>query len=363
MRDGWFSRVISGEKKSVPARLARVFLSCLSSLYGIALKIRRAAYALRIRSRYRPTIPVISVGNLTAGGTGKTPLVALVVNTLRRAGHRPVILSRGYKASGPKNDEASVLERLAPGVPNLLGKNRVKNARKAVMELGATALVLDDGFQHWRIARDLDIVAVDALNPFGFGRLLPRGLLREPTRALRRAHLFVVTHSDQVAPPMRELLKATLQTQIPGVPLALSRHKVEDVLRSGTGEVKKASAIKGKDVLAFCGIGNPRSFEATVRQLGGNPKMFMALGDHQHYPLYLLAKIEEAAEKLGVDAIVTTEKDAVKFDFWKGPRPVYVVRITLEIIEGADVFEALVLKAAGPAPTPAAASVPALKGN
>ncbi len=348
MREGFFSGVISSRKKGLIAALARFLLGILSLLYGIMVFAGKVAYAVRLKRSKKLSVPVISVGNVTAGGTGKTPLTALIANMLRDAGHKPAILSRGYKATGGSNDEAGVLTRTAPGIPHLQGKDRVVNGRKAIDGHNATCLVLDDGFQHRRLARDLDVVAIDALNPFGYGRLLPRGLLREPLKALRRANVFVVTHADQVSEKTLALITETLSKIAPGVPVTTAVHAVTELVKPGGGKREKPKALAGKNVLAFCGIGNPRSFKATVLALGAKPKLFIGMKDHQHYPIYLLKKIEKAAEELDVEAVVTTEKDAVKFSDWEWPKPCWVVRVDMKLLSGADEFKRRVLETAAP---------------
>jgi tetraacyldisaccharide 4'-kinase len=345
MRERFFLSVISGERKGLAAALLRPVLRILSVFYGILAGLRRIAYALRLRPRRKADVPVISIGNITAGGTGKTPLVAYLANMLKRAGRTPAILSRGYKSAGGVSDEAEVLQRAAPGVPHIRGKDRVASAKKAVKGYSADCLVLDDGFQHWRLERDCDIVTIDALNPFGYGRLLPSGLLREPLDALKRADAFVVTHADQVGTDKVDVLVTTLRRLAPDAPVATGAHRVTELVRASDGVSKKPKNMKGKKVLAFCGIGNPRSFKATLRELGVEVKMFLAFKDHQHYPPFLLKKIEKAVTTLNVDAICTTEKDAVKISSWEWPKPCYQVRVAFEFIGGESEIEKLVLSA------------------
>lgn len=347
MREGFFLGVISGERKGILAALAKVFLWVLSLLYGIAIKIRAALYAAGLKRRKKALRPVISIGNITTGGTGKTPMVAMLSKKLHQRGHKVAVLSRGYRARGAKNEEGELLEKLVPTTAQVQGKNRVAGAARAVSEHGATCLLLDDGFQHWRLERDLDVVTVDAMLPLGYGKLLPAGLLREPVTALSRADAFVVTRADQVKPEQADVLAKFLSERAPGAVVARARHGAAALIRQSDGVKKKPETLKGKKVMAFCGIGNPRAFKATLRQLGAVVKAFVPLADHQLYPAYLLKKLDEAVRASGAEYVVTTEKDAVKITDWDWPKPCFALRVEMEIFENEEEFMRLVLDAAG----------------
>ncbi len=198
-----YLRLISGAARGPMPTLERLALRAASLPYGLAVRLRNAAYRLGWLSSRRVGVPVVSVGNLTAGGTGKTPCVAYVARYYRRLDRCVAILSRGYGGAGGRNDEALVLEEELPDVPHLQGADRVALAATAIEELESEVLVLDDGFQHRRLARDLDLVLVDATEPWGHGYLLPRGLLREPASALRRAGVVLLTRCDQVPAEQR----------------------------------------------------------------------------------------------------------------------------------------------------------------
>ncbi|MCA1685652.1 MAG: tetraacyldisaccharide 4'-kinase, partial [Planctomycetia bacterium] len=200
MDEAAFLRIVRGRTAGPLAGAARVGLRLASFGASLGVLLRNLGYDRGRLAVARAAVPVVSVGNLTLGGTGKTPMVEWVARWYRRRGVRVAILSRGYRrdGSGGVNDEAMVLEENLPDVPHLQDPDRVKIAGVAVEELGSELLVLDDGFQHRRLARDLDLVLLDALEPFGLGRLFPRGLLREPVRSLRRADLVVLTRADLV---------------------------------------------------------------------------------------------------------------------------------------------------------------------
>ena len=208
MNEAAFLRLVRGETRGALASASRVALGGASSLYGLAVGSRNLAFYLGWKASHRASVPVVSVGNLTLGGTGKTPMVEWIARWYRARGVRVAILSRGYGQSGEMNDEGRVLEENLPDVPHLQGADRVDLAGRAVEELESELLVLDDGFQHRRLARDLDVVLLDALDPFGLGRMFPRGLLREPARSLRRAGVVVLSRADLVDRSTRVAIRA-----------------------------------------------------------------------------------------------------------------------------------------------------------
>src|SRR3954470_198255 len=199
MDEAAYLRLIRGESRGLTAGAARAVLGLGAAGYGLAMAARNFAFDRGWRTVHRASVPVVAVGNLTLGGTGKTPMVEYLARWYRARGLRVAILSRGYGRIDGLNDEGRVLEENLPDVPHLQDRDRAGLARVAVEELESELLILDDGFQHRRLARDLDIVLIDALDPFGLGRLFPRGLLREPLGALRRASLVVLTRADLVS--------------------------------------------------------------------------------------------------------------------------------------------------------------------
>lgn len=192
-----FHAIIRGERRGVLAFVARVGLRIASWPYRLGVVFRNSAFDRGWKHTFTAAVPVISVGNLTLGGTGKTPCVEYIAQLLRNAGTRPVILSRGYGTEHGRNDEAMVLEENLPDVPHLQDPDRVALAMTAVEELDAEVLILDDGFQHRRLNRNLDIVLIDATRPLNRESMFPRGLLREPIRSLNRAHVLILTRCDQ----------------------------------------------------------------------------------------------------------------------------------------------------------------------
>jgi tetraacyldisaccharide 4'-kinase len=198
-----FLRLIRGQTRGPAASLGRLGLELCSAVYGLGAAARNTAYDRGWKTSQRATVPVVSVGNITLGGTGKTPMVEWIARWYRRRGVRVTLISRGYGHAGGINDEGLVLEENLPDVPHLQDPDRLQLASIATTELEAELIILDDGFQHRRLTRDLDLVMLDALDPFGLGKLFPRGLLREPIRSLRRASAVILSRADLLEPSQR----------------------------------------------------------------------------------------------------------------------------------------------------------------
>ena len=309
----------------------------LSWVYGEIARLRRTWHTKRSR---RLDCPVVSVGNITCGGTGKTPTVEMVVRDLLAAGWKPAILSRGYKAfrsaGGLQNDEARVLAANLPGVAHSLGKDRYAAGREAISR-GADVLVLDDGFQHARLHRDLDFVLIDAILPFGHGHTLPAGLLREPLGVLSRAHLLGITRSDQVGAVTLSTLRSYLRRRFPGIPQVLLSSRPVEWVRLGGG-TESPEGLRSKQVLAFCGVGNPESFRRQVLSLGLQIAELLCFRDHHQYTAGDLDAIAARAAQVGTDEVVMTQKDAVKIGATEHRARWKYLRIRQEVCEGAEEY-------------------------
>ena len=310
--------------------------------YHLAVAVRNKAYQWRWIPTHRAVAPVFSIGNITSGGTGKTPACIWIAKRLRQRGYRIAILSRGYGAlSDGLNDEAREIESLLPDVPHLQDPNRIETAKVAVDELEMEILLLDDGFQHRRLARDLDIVLLDATNPLGFGYLLPRGLLREPLKGLRRADLVIITRSDQVQ--TQEL--ANLRTKIQRInPKAGWVETVHAPIRwrNASGETRPLNFFSGKPILALCGIGNPKAFVKTLENLPVRVVDQVCFPDHHPYsPMDIQGILERASQcNTEVDAILCTGKDLAKLSCnMLGSIPLWALEIELQVVSGADVAQ------------------------
>lgn len=286
-------------------------------------------------------MPVVSVGNLTLGGTGKTPCVEWVARHFRRRDVRVAILSRGYGGGAGRNDEAMVLEENLPDVPHLQDPDRVAAALRAVEELESELLVLDDGFQHRRLHRDLDVVLIDATRPPTRDYLFPRGTLREPAGGLRRAGAIVLTRCDQVPSSEVDALRAWLAARWPHTPVATTEHR-PFALSDGGEEVEPVEALAGRVVGAFCGIGNPDGFRRTLEGLGAAVVAFRTFPDHHAYTRADVEGLACWAEALPKDAVLaTTQKDWVKLRVpGLARRKLWAVRIGLHFRDGEEPFAA-----------------------
>ncbi len=227
-----YKRLISGELRGLLPAAARACLRPLSWVYRAAVSVRNRAYELGLLPCYQAGVPVISVGNITAGGTGKTPMVEYLCRRLCTAGWRPAIVSRGYGARAGPNDEALLLAANLPAVPHVQEPDRVAGAREAIERHGCDIIVLDDGFQHRRLRRDLDLVLIDCTNPFGYGYLLPRGLLREPLAGLRRADAIVLTRAECLPPADLDQLRRQLERLAGNKPLLTASHRPRQLWRT-----------------------------------------------------------------------------------------------------------------------------------
>lgn len=337
MTDDAYRAVISGTRRGVSAACLRAGLAAAATCYGVGVRARNWAFDLKWKRVERAAIPVISLGNITAGGTGKTPFAAYVARWFRERGVRVCLLSRGYGAAdGAMNDEALVLEQLCPDVPHLQNPDRVTAARVAVEELESQVLLLDDGFQHRRLARDLDIVLIDALNPWGYGHLLPRGLLREPLSSLVRANLIVITRVDQVSPEEVARIRERIIQDKPVVEVAFPAAR----LVNASGATAEFDSLRGSPVAAFCGIGHPEAFRATLAQLGFEVKAFRTFADHHPYSPKDLDELRQWLETANVVAAVVTQKDLVKIGVDRlGNVPLWAVEIGTHVVGGNDALE------------------------
>jgi len=332
--------ILSGKRRGFRARLVRLLLFPMSHIWRSAVAMRNRLYDWKLRRVHQVDCRVISVGNLTTGGTGKTPLVETLARMLHADGVNVVVVSRGYgRKRGRKSDEQLLLGENLAEIPHVTDPDRVAAAREAIRKHNAEVVIMDDGFQHRRLRRDLDIVTIDATNPFGYGHILPRGLLREPPKSLRRADVAVITRSKLVPPQEPPRLEATLREIAPAL---LVVHAEEEVLglRKPDGTMLPAKNVREKHVVAFCGIGNPEGFLLTLTNLGARVDAFFAFSDHHRYRKRDLDAVNAEAHIENADMILTTQKDAVKIDagfHWQ--QELLVVRIGCRITRGQDVLK------------------------
>jgi tetraacyldisaccharide 4'-kinase len=340
-------------------------------LYGRVLESRARLYRSGALSAERAACPVISVGNLTLGGTGKTPFVEFLARRLRFEGRTPAIVSRGYgrrskgvrvvsEGAGPLvdpdegGDEPVAIARRVPGVRVIVGERRADAVRVAI-DRGADIVILDDGFQHLALRRDVDLLLIDATDPFGGGDLPPRGRLREPVSALARADAVVFTRIDLADPP-REA-RRELSRWNPKAPVFTARIRTAG-LWDERGSAIADTRLTSRRFVAVCGIANPRSFRASLGELDLSAEELLAFPDHHRYGRRDLERIRRAADRTGSAWIATTEKDAVKLE-GRTTLPVVALRLEVEVGE-AEFFPFLRsrLPDVGKFPRPAAVPLP-----
>ena len=367
--------VVSDRLHGVGPNLLRFLLKWLSRLYSFIMNMRLALFEHRIIRSKTLGCQVISIGNLTVGGTGKTPVVEVFARALRQNGRKVAILSRGYKkaetplseklinlltfktpAQEPPRivsdgnrllldsemggDEPYMLASNLPNVCVLVDKDRVKSGRYAIQKLGCDTLILDDGFQYLRLKHRVDIVLVDRTNPFDNGFVLPRGLLRESSRHLSRAtFVFITKCSGDGSPDLRQQIRA-LNGQ---AEIAECRHTPRHFQDVFTGERKPLEFVRGRKVAALSGIAAPRGFEESIERLGGELVHRKRFADHHRYTQQEILDAINAAGDRGAEAIVTTEKDAVRLPLVeRRDIPVYFLRVEIELLSGEENFNDLI---------------------
>jgi len=338
----------------------RAILYLGSLVYRLIVSSRNRLYDRQILKFVRLARPVISVGNLTVGGTGKTPCVIGLAKMLARRGYRPVVLSRGY---GGKNqasvnivsdginimlgaeeagDEPLLIARSLPGIPVLTGAKRALTGQAAIERFNADVLICDDAFQHRQIFRDIDIVLLDADRPLGNGRLLPRGELREPVESLRRADCIVLTRADKAGTPPDEIARITRERSIP---VFRSVHRLREMVRPREHLTLPPENFRGKSICAFCGIARPASFKKSLLDAGMHILSFIDFPDHYAYKRDDLEAIQKHFSTQNADAWITTEKDAMRLE--ESPdflNQLFIARMEMEIQPSTPSFDDFILR-------------------
>lgn len=359
LNQGAHRKLISGRSIGLAAAILRLFLGIAACGYSAVIRLRNYLYDKSLLKNCKAGVPVISIGNITAGGTGKTPLVIWLYNFLHGKGFQCAVLTRGYKAHPQTRatshepqtteiDEPAILTESCPQAKVIVNPDRVAGAAVAVNKFDAKLLIMDDGFQHRRLARDVDIVTIDGTCPFGYGKVLPAGLLREPIAALKRVDAVVVTRCDQISDAQLSQLEEKLQQVNPDMLIARSLHATVCAKSTGNKEIS-LEQLRGKKIFAFCGIGNPNAFLNTIKTLGVELVGSKTYNDHHHYTEACLADIYEQAGHLNADLILTTQKDWTKLvkqlnDRTAGPKDItfaYLV-IELKFLAGEDKLRGLI---------------------
>ena len=345
MNHDTYRRIVSGQDQRPGIGILRVVLGAVALIYGLVMRGRNLLYAIGILRSHRVSVPVISVGNLTTGGTGKTPLVIWLCNYLQDKGLHCSILTRGYKTQPDQiTDEPALLARACLDTDVIVNPNRLAGARKAVSVHQAQVLVLDDGFQHRKLKRDLDIVAVDATCPFGYGRVLPAGLLREPKGGLSRADAVIITRFDQADEEQMRKLEQEIQKIAPNIPIAKAAHKHTGAV-TFQNEKLDLEELRSKKIFAFCGIGNPNAFFRCLEQNGLSLEDTQTFDDHHAYTREEMKQIFERARSCGAEMILCTQKDWVKGALLSPEEEGVVfayLAMELDFLEGLDKITSLV---------------------
>jgi len=314
----------------------KAILYVISFAYAAGLAARKLLYRSGIFKSEKVPLKIISVGNLTLGGTGKTPFVMMLVNILDSdLGKRPSVLIRGYGW-----DEQTLLKRRLADTPILVGEDRAHSAHKAIKLYGSDTAVLDDGFQHWELARDLDIVLVDSRNPFGNGHLFPRGILREPKDALRRASVVVFTKVDGPGQDLKAL-KEELKSINGSLVFLEASHRPVHIYDLKERKEHKPDFLKGKRVILLSSIGDPGYFAGTARALGADIAEHIIFADHHNYSQSDALRIVKRCDERKFDFILTTEKDEVKLRRMSlsfGGYAVMTLVVEMEIISGKELL-------------------------
>jgi tetraacyldisaccharide 4'-kinase len=336
-------RVMSGSARGIMPTLLRAGLSAAEPFYAGAMMVRNRFYDNNWRGARKLDRPVISIGNITTGGTGKTPMVRWLAEQLRTDGRRVAILSRGYRAAGPQlGDELEMLDRSLndgsrPAVLLAANPDRAgAGARLLAEHPEIDVFLLDDGFQHRRLARDFDLVLVSAAEPFGFGHVLPRGLLREPLSGLGRASAVVITHADQTRSADLNRIESVIHRYQPGLPVYRAVH-VQTELRSPSCERHPIGILARRPFFAFCGIANPSPFDSQLKRFGASYVGHRWFNDHHHYTASDLAALREAATRAGAELLITTEKDGSKILPSATAAPeIWRVDMSIRFLDGAE---------------------------
>jgi tetraacyldisaccharide 4'-kinase len=338
-----FRELVSGRRGGIAASLARATLLAAETPYTLAVRWRNWKYDRSRKSINRVAVPVVSVGNLTLGGTGKTPMVKWLARELASRGRQPAIVSRGYGAvGGHGNDEARELRQALPDVPHVQDRDRVAAACVAVDYHGCDVVLLDDGFQHRRLARDLDIVLLDALEPFGFDHVFPRGTLREPADGLRRANVVCLSRADAITEEERRRIRDRATKLAPHAVWCEVTHAPSRLVNTQRA-VESLDVLRGSRIAAFCGIGNPAGFRHTLAGLGGSVTAFREFADHHAYSERDVASLSKWAGLSPADVIICTAKDLVKLrTSTLADKPLWAVDIEIAFLVGkAKVAESL----------------------
>ncbi|MGV8058438.1 MAG: tetraacyldisaccharide 4'-kinase [Smithellaceae bacterium] len=359
-KTGNWQRIWNDDGSSNCYSPVKAMLYVISLLYRLIITLRNRLYDRNIFQEIKLPCPVISVGNITVGGTGKTPCVIWIAQMLQKKGFKPAVLSRGYggKNSQPVNivsdgdkilvdsatagDEPYLIARSLPGIPVFTGPQRILTGKNAIDNFGVNVLICDDAFQHRQIFRNINLVLLDSQSPLGNGHMLPRGSLREPVTELRRADAIILTRTDETKKTNEIIGELACASDIP---VFVSSHKpVDAVKRDNSGQLQ-LTELKGKKVCAFAGIAKPDSFKKAISATGAQILSFDIFPDHHRYTKKELENIHNNFLKNNGDLLITTEKDGMRLqEFPEFSKDIYLLRIKLEIVPDGDSLKNFILE-------------------
>jgi tetraacyldisaccharide 4'-kinase len=347
LKEKFWRQLVTSKKQNICYKPLCLFLSALSLFYRLIIKVRNFLFDISVLKTTKVPAAVISIGNITTGGTGKTPLVAWLCNYFIRNNVKTAVLTRGYKSKKDIADEPAMLAKAVHSIIVVVNPNRVAGAQKAINENNAKLLVMDDGFQHRRLARDVNIVAIDATVPFGNGKLLPAGLLREPIASLKRADAVIITRANQNSPEIIDEIKKKVSKIKPDMVFAAAVHKPTYVKLIKDKQIPLGE-LKERKIYAFCGIGNPDAFFQTLTDMALNIVGTKVYNDHHIYTNDDIAAIYEDARYKQAEYVVTTHKDWIKtalLSVEKFQIPFAALMVELDFVDGKENIIALVNKA------------------
>ncbi|MBO7543418.1 tetraacyldisaccharide 4'-kinase [bacterium] len=371
-REQKWKKLVSGQDRTWRRYLIWPLLLAAGKIYGAVIKLRNRLYEKGYKKRYWPGCHVISVGNITVGGTGKTPVVAMLSRALSKGGRKVAIVSRGYKSHSPSlrfrlkhkefsnktkvvcdgkelllspkiaGDEPYMLAQELKNVIVVTDPDRVRGARYAMREFGVDTIILDDGMQHMRLRRQNDIVLIDANCPFGYGRILPAGLLREPLEGLKRADHIFITKAENLTEEKYQELVDEIRLYNQEADILTCQYEPEKLISVHTEKESPVSLLKDLPIMVVTGIAQPDGFVKILEKQGANVVCKRFFPDHHRFRRYEIEEIYETAKNFGAQAVLVTEKDAVRFSKHAGqemsPPPVYYLKVALAIKKGEENF-------------------------
>ncbi|MBI3583549.1 MAG: tetraacyldisaccharide 4'-kinase [Nitrospinae bacterium] len=327
-------------------------LLILSWFYSLGHRCRLSLYKIGVLKTRSLPVPVISIGNITAGGTGKTPAVIMIAELLKGMGKKVAVLSRGYKgkAEGEINvvsdgnnvfmnplqsgDEPYMMAARLKGIPVITGSDRYRTGMHAIEKFGAEVILMDDSYQHVQLNRKLNILLLDSNSPFGNSYLLPRGTLREPPSYINRADIIILTKSSQ-----QSAVSSQPYLILKNIPICKSQYVTEGFIEINSNRTISLAEVKGKKGLAFCGIASPDSFKNSVKEAGIDIKGFVSFEDHYQFTRKDIESLINKARETGSEILITTEKDAVRLkEFEPISFPIWILKIRMEISEGKEIL-------------------------